>query len=126
MTLVLTVAQPGTRTEFLGHLLELTAYGIQFSEPGGQSSLSLDAAFLWCLRIFPHSQDGLDEEPGISRFLLSQGGCELGTENWGPWLGKEARCCRVSPIIFHPDLLLMGPDVELDGQGAGEELEHVH
>lgn len=44
------VAQPGTRTESLGHLLELTAYGIQFSEPGGQSSLSLDAA-LPCSRL---------------------------------------------------------------------------
>lgn len=29
------IAQPGTRTESLGRLLELTAYGIQFSEPGG-------------------------------------------------------------------------------------------
>lgn len=43
------VAQPGTRTESLGHLLELTAYGIQFSEPGGQSSLNLDAALLHSL-----------------------------------------------------------------------------
>lgn len=38
------VELPGTRTESLGHLLELTAYGIQFSEPGGQSSLSSDDA----------------------------------------------------------------------------------
>lgn len=38
------VAQPGTGTESLGHLPELTAYGIQFSEPSGQSALSLDAA----------------------------------------------------------------------------------
>lgn len=38
------IAQPGTRTESLGHLPELTAYGIQFSEPGGWCCLSLDAA----------------------------------------------------------------------------------
>lgn len=42
-------AQPGTRTEFLGHLLKLTAYGIQFSEPGGQHSLNLNTAFPYCL-----------------------------------------------------------------------------
>lgn len=43
------IAQPGTRTESLGRLLELTAYGIQFSEPGGQHSPSLDSALLCSL-----------------------------------------------------------------------------
>ena len=89
------VAQPGTRTESLGHLLELTAYGIQFSEPGGQSSLNLDAALLHSLLwIFPHPQDGSGEKPEISRFLLFQEGSELGAENRGPLL-EEAKVLSI-------------------------------
>lgn len=72
------VAQPGTRTESLGHLLELTAYGIQFSEPGGQSSLSLDAA-LPCslLGIFPISRMGQMRNLGLQDSSYPREGLSL-------------------------------------------------
>lgn len=85
-------AQPGTRTESLGCLLKLTAYGIQFSEPGGQRSLSLDTSPpVFSSVNSPQSHGGSEEEPVISRFLLSQRGSELTAEKQGPSPGKGAR-----------------------------------